>query len=210
MTAIAAPCVYFSEGGAQNTVRTLELARDRAATLGIDQVLVASTSGATGVLAARLFHGPSLIVVSHSAGFQQPDTQELTAENRLAIESAGARILICQHALGGVGRAVRRHLGSYQVDEIIAHTLRVFGDGIKVAAEIALMAADAGMVRTDVAAIAIAGSGRGADTAAILLPTNAQTFFALRFLEIICMPSPVHPAHHYAAGAEGRIAGGER
>jgi hypothetical protein len=56
-----------------------------------------------------------------------------------------------------------------------------------------LMAADAGLVRTDEAVIAVAGTGRGADTAAVLKPTNAQSFFDLRFLEIICMPAPGHP-----------------
>jgi hypothetical protein len=56
-----------------------------------------------------------------------------------------------------------------------------------------LMTADADLVRTDGPVIAIAGSGRGADTAAVLKPANAQDFFDLRFLEIICMPSPGHP-----------------
>jgi hypothetical protein len=79
------------------------------------------------------------------------------------------------------------------LDEIIAHTLRIFGQGIKVVAEITLMAADAGLVRTDVPVMAVGGSGRGADTAAVLLPTNAQTFFDLKVLEIVCRPSPDHP-----------------
>jgi hypothetical protein len=136
---------------------------------------------------------PAVIVVTHSTGFGEPDTQELTGENRLAIEAAGARILTCQHAFGGIGRGVRKKLGTYQVEEIMAYTLRTFCEGIKVVAEICLMAADAGLVRTDEPVIAVAGTGRGADTAAILQPTNAQTFFDLRFLEIICMPSPGHP-----------------
>jgi hypothetical protein len=134
-----------------------------------------------------------VIAVTHSTGFGKPDTQELTPRNREAIEAAGGTILTCQHPFGGVGRAVRKRLGTYQVEEIIAFALRTFGQGIKVVAEIALMAADAGLVRTDEPVIAVAGTGRGADTAVILKPTNAQTFFDLRFLEIICMPSPEHP-----------------
>jgi hypothetical protein len=63
-----------------------------------------------------------------------------------------------------------------------------------VVAELALMAADAGLVRTDEPVISVAGSGRGADTAAVLKPANAQAFFDLRFLEILCMPAPGHPA----------------
>ena len=92
-----------------------------------------------------------------------------------------------------MGRAVRRKLGTYQVDEIMAYTLRTFGQGIKVAAELALMAADGGLARTDEPAIAIGGTGRGADTAVVLKPSNSMDFFDLRFLEIICMPAPGHP-----------------
>jgi hypothetical protein len=177
------------------------LARARANSLGIRKVLIATTSGATGVRATQVLVGLDLIVVTHSAGFQEPDVQELTAENRAAIEAAGAKILTCQHALGGVGRAVRKKLGTYQLDEIIAFTLRTFCQGVKVGAEMALMAADAGLVRTAEPLIAIAGSGYGADTAAVIKPTNAQTFFDLQFLEIICMPSPEHPACRDQGGA---------
>ena len=158
-------------------------------------ILVATTSGATGLEAARLFSGVQarVVAVSHSTGFHLPDSQELSAESRQGIEAAGAIVLTCQHAFGGVGRAVRKKLGSYQVDEIMAYTLRTFGQGMKVAAEICLMAADAGLAPTSEPVIAIGGTGGGADTAAVIRPSNAQTFFDLRFLEIICMPSLGHP-----------------
>ena len=193
MSEIGSTTTYFAQAGSQNTDRTLELVKARARALGIRRVLVASTGGTTGARAAQLLSELEVIVVSHSAGFSQPNTQALTAENRAAIEAAGGRILVCQHAFGGVGRAVRKKLGTYELEEIIAFTLRTFCEGIKVAAEICLMAADAGLVRTDEPVITISGTGRGADTAAVLLPTNAQTLFDLRFLEIVCMPAPGHP-----------------
>lgn len=193
MSEIATPSVCFVRPGPANTTRTLELARARAEALRIHQVLVATTTGATGVQAARELPGLDLVVVTHSAGFREPDTQELTDANRAAIAASGAKILTCQHAFGGVGRAVRKKLGTYELDEIIAFTLRTFCEGIKVVAEMALMAADAGLVRIADPVIAIAGTGRGADTAVVIRPANAQTFFDLEFLEIICMPSPGHP-----------------
>jgi hypothetical protein len=189
--------VYFAKAGPRCTARTLEIARKRAGELGVRTVLVASTTGDTGVQAARFFADWAeradhrLVVVSHSTGFGEPNVQELTPQNRAAIEAAGAIILTSGHAFGGVGRAVRKKLGAYQIDEIIAYTLRTFGQGIKVCAEMALMAADAGLARVGELAITIAGTGRGADTATVLLPANAQTFFDLRFLEILCMPSPI-------------------
>jgi len=179
---------YFDKPGRENTQRTLELARKRAEELGIKTILVASTRGDTGVKACEVFQGYNVVVVTHSTGFKEPNYQELTAENRAAIEAAGGKILTCQHAFGGVGRAVRKKLGTYQLDEIIAYTLRLFGEGMKVAVEIALMAADAGLVRTDEPCISIAGTGKGADTAVVLKPANAQTFFDLRVLEILCKP----------------------
>lgn len=186
--------VYFQETGPDNTEHTLELAHARATDLGLDTIVVATTSGQTGLRAAERFHDLNVIVVSHSTGFKEPNTQELLPEHREAIEAAGAHILTAQHALGGVNRAVRMMLDTYQLDEIIAYTLRLFGQGIKVVAEMSLMVADAGLVRTDTPIMGIAGTGQGADTAAVILPTNAQTFFDLKILEIVCRPAPEHPA----------------
>ncbi|MBW1872959.1 MAG: hypothetical protein JRJ19_12890 [Deltaproteobacteria bacterium] len=194
MTELTTKTTYFRRPGRANTARTLELARARADALNVHTVLVATTGGETGRLVAQGFQDFDVIVVTLSTGFWAPDSQELTPENRTAIEAAGAQLLTCQHALGGVNRAVRVKLATHQLDEIIAHTLRLQGQGFKVVAEMALMAADAGLLRTDTPVLAIAGTSRGADTAVLLLPTNAQTFFDLKIIEIICRPSPAHPA----------------
>jgi len=189
MSGTAVSVVYFDQPGPQNTEETLALARVRADALGLRHVLVATTTGATGRRAAEVFRGLHVVAVTHSTGFARPNEQELLEEHRAAMLAAGVDILTCQHALGGVNRAVRKKLATYQLDEIIAYTLRVLGEGTKVACEIALMAADAGRVPTGEPAIAIAGTGSGADTALVLLPANAQTFFDLRVQEFICKPA---------------------
>ena len=188
MTDTTVQSTYFGQPGRQNTARTLEVARQRADQLGIRTVLVATTRGETGLQAAQRFQGYDVVVVTHSTGCAGPNIQELTEENRAAIESAGAQILTCQHALGGVSRAVRKKWGTYAIDEIIAQTLRIFGEGMKVCAEIALMAADAGLVPVGEPCIAIAGTGRGADTAVVLVPANVQQFFDLRVMEVLVKP----------------------
>jgi len=188
MTEITVPTVYFDQPGEQHTDRTLAIAQARAEALDLKTILVATTKGNTGRRAAQRFEGRHVVVVTHSTGFDEPNVQELTAANRAAIESAGGRILTCQHAFGGVGRAVRKAWGTYELEELIAHTLRLFGQGMKVCAEIALMAADAGLVRTGIPCLAIAGTGRGADTATVLIPANAQQFFDLKILEILAKP----------------------
>ena len=188
MADLTVPCTYFEQPGAQNTQRTLELVQERAQALGIAHVVVATTSGETGALAADLLRDRRVIVVTHSTGFAGPNQQSLQPALRQRIEEAGATVLTCQHALGGVGRAVRRKLGTYQIDEIMAFTLRTFCQGIKVACEITVMAADAGLVPAGEEIIAIGGTGRGADAAAVIAAANAQDFFDLRVLEILCKP----------------------
>ncbi|HTY09259.1 MAG TPA: pyruvate kinase alpha/beta domain-containing protein [Candidatus Edwardsbacteria bacterium] len=180
--------IYFERPGPHNTDETLKLAKQRADELGIRQVVVATTSGAAGAQAAAAFQGYDVVVVTHSAGFAGKDAQELTGEHRTTIESLGARVLTCQHALGGVNRAVRFKLKTYQTDEIIAYTLRTMGQGFKVCAEIAMMAADAGLVSVQREAVCIGGTGHGADTAVVLTPVNAQDFFDLKVHEVICKP----------------------
>jgi len=179
---------YFDGAGEANTDRTLALARKRAEELGVRSIVVASTRGDTGVRAAQQFAGFNLVVVTHVTGFGDPDVQELTPQNRMALESLGARVLTGTHAFGGVGRAVRRKLATYELDEIMAYTLRMFGQGVKVAVEIAAMAADAGLVRCNEEVIAIAGTGSGADTAAVIVPAHVHNIFDLRVVEIVCRP----------------------
>jgi len=182
------PCVYFFKPGGHNTRRTLEIAYERAEKLKVRNIIVSSTSGATGLSAVEFFKNRNLVVVTHSTGFLKADHQQLRPELKKKIEEGGARILTCQHALGGVGRAVRRKLGTYQMDEIIAYTLRIFGEGTKVAIEIALMAADAGLVPTCEPCISMGGTGKGIDTALLLRPSSAQDFFDLRVMEILAKP----------------------
>lgn len=182
------PSLYFDRPGPQNTRRTLEIAARRAVELDVRNVVVASSSGKTGALAAALFSGRNLIVVTHSTGFLRPDHQELKPALRRKIEALGGTILTCQHAFGGVNRSVREKLATYQLDEIIAYTLRTFGEGAKVAIEITLMAADAGLISVQEPCIAVGGSSQGSDTALLLRPANAQTFFDLKVLEILAKP----------------------
>jgi len=188
MSEIVVQSVYFEKPGPQNTARTLEIAKRRAEELDIRTILVASTRGNTGVQVAQQFQGYDVVVVTHSTGFAGPNTQELTEENRAAIEAAGARILTCQHALGGISRAMRKKWGTYAIDEIVAQTLRIFGEGMKVCVEIALMAADAGLVRAGEPCVVIAGTGRGADMAVVLTPAHVQQFFDLRVMEVLAKP----------------------
>jgi len=180
--------IYFLKPGSVNTEETLKVAKRRAEELGIKSVVVASTSGETGLKALKVFANDRVVVVTHAAGFPTPDVQELTQANKSAILEKGGMVLTATHAFGGVGRAVRRRFNTYQVDEIMANTLKVFGQGTKVACEIVLMAADAGLIRTDEEIISIGGTGSGADTALVVKPAHTHDFFQLKVREVLCKP----------------------
>ena len=188
MRSTTTSCTYFGNPGKDNTDQVFQIAKARAEQLGISSVVVATTRGETGRRAAETFSGFNLVLVTHSTGFKKPNQQELSEENRTAIKDLGGRVLTCQHAFGGVGRAVRKKLGTSEVEEIVAYTLRTFGQGMKVVCEIAIMAADAGLIRVGEPTISIAGTGRGADTAVVLKPANAQDFFDMRIMEVLCKP----------------------
>lgn len=180
--------VYFEKPGSENTEETLRIAQRRAGELGIKTIVIASTRGETAVKAADVFKGLRVIAVSHSTGFREANTQFFTADNRKLFESKGGILLTATHVLAGVSRALRNKTNTVALGDIIAETLRIFGQGVKVICEISSMAADAGLVRTDEDVIAIAGTGRGADTALVLTPVTSQNFFDLRVKEVLCKP----------------------
>jgi hypothetical protein len=93
------------------------------------------------------------------------------------------------HALGdGVGSAFTSKHGGRLPEEIVRDTLYRFSQGMKVAVEDILMAADAGVLQMDKEVISIAGTGQGADTAIVCKPAFPRTFFDLEIREILAKP----------------------
>ena len=191
MKSVERKTVYFEAPGKQNTESVLELVKNYAQDEGIRDIVVASTTGETGVKASRLFREFNLVVVSHHVGFQEPGVWELKEENCKKILGNGAKILTATHALSGAERAVRKKFETIMPLEIMAHTLRLFGEGTKVCVEITVMAADAGLIPVDREVIAIGGTGRGADTALVIKPATASRFFNLEIREIIAKPRSI-------------------
>jgi len=188
MRSVERKTLYFQAPGKQNTESVLELVKGYAQAEGIMDIVVASTTGETGVKASRVFKGFNVVVVSHHVGFQKSGVWELKEDNRKKILENRAKILTATHALSGVERAIRKNFGTIMPLELIAHTLRLFGEGTKVCVEITIMAADAGLIPVDRDVIAIGGTSRGADTALVIRPASASRFFDLEIREIIAKP----------------------
>jgi len=183
--------IYFDRPGPENTDAVVDAVKKRVSELGIDYVVVASNSGNTGL---RFYESlkemnVQLVSVTEHAGYGGGDSIQLTEETRQELEKKGVETLMCSHALSGVERSISKKFGGISRVEIIAYTLRRFGgDGVKVAVEVAVMAADSGLIPTDREIIAVGGTSRGADTAVVLKAAHMNNFFDLEIREIIAKP----------------------
>jgi hypothetical protein len=179
--------MYFDKPGKVNTQQTLELACQRGRELGLKEVVLASSSGETAYKALEIFQGFQITAVTYHCGFKEPFKSVMPPDVRKELTSKGLTVVAATHALSGIERSVAsKHSGVYPV-LLIAETLRLFGQGTKVAVEVSMMAADAGALSgSDI--VAIGGTAKGADTALVLQPANQSHFFDLRIREIICKP----------------------
>jgi uncharacterized protein len=173
--------VYFEQPGKANTEETLKLALERAKARGITKVVLASTLGDTARLAAKLWknEGIKLVVIPHQYGFAgMMFPPELVTE----LEKQGHTV----HFATMLFHTDR----FYGADNptIMANLLRTFSQGMKVAVEIVLMAADGGKVAIGERVVVVTGSGRGADTAVVAVASTSTHLSDLHIEEIICKP----------------------
>lgn len=179
---------YWEKPGLQNTQKTLDKAVKRAKKLKIKEIVIASCSGMTVKKILKQAAGLNIVCITHQAGFYKPGKCEISQKTRGFLIEHGVKVYTGTHFFGGAGRAVRMKFGGLEVDELIANTLRIFGQGIKVTIEIAIMALDAGLIPYDKEIISIGGSGKGADTAIVCRPVHGKDFFSFEVREIICRP----------------------
>lgn len=183
--------VYFDKPGPQNTDALIQAVSDRLKASNIRHIVVASTRGGTALKVADALAGPhrDIVCVAEHSGFAGGDRQLLSDETRIRLEKKGVNVHIGSHVLSGIERSLSKKFGGVGPVETIAHTLRLFGcEGVKVAVEIAVMAADAGLIPTDQEAISIGGTSSGADTAVVLKAAHMNNFFELEIREIIAKP----------------------
>ena len=173
-----------------DTTEVLQCAREYAIEHGIEDVIVASTTGETGAEAARVFDDDerNLVVVGHSTGYAEPNEQEIADEHRETIESAGGAVFVGPMVFSNVGRAIAEQNGS-SAHEVVADVLRLFGQGCKVTLECVLMACDAGLVDVEKPVLSIAGTGDGADTVFLIHSANSLDFFDARVLDVVAKPA---------------------
>lgn len=180
---------YFEKEGENYTDELIDAVKDKLESCEIDTVLIASASGESALkLAEAVSNDVEIINVTHHAGFSGPNEWDISDEMIDKLEDVGIITYLGSHAFSGAGRGVTNKYGGYTPLDVVADTFRMFSHGIKVAAEISIMAADAGLVEVGEEIIAIGGRGHGVDSAVILTPVNAKNLFDLKIKEIIAMP----------------------
>lgn len=174
---------YFEDFTPENTDTAFELVKERLRAQGIGRLVLASTTGATAAKAMEYFSGDGvrLVVVPWQFDFLKkgnPFPEDLV------------------NTLRDSGHAV--HFGTmlFHTDDFygsstptqMANLLRCFSQGVKVCFEIVLMTTDAGLIAGGEKVIAMAGTGRGSDTALVMQAASSKNLKRLRVLELICKP----------------------
>jgi len=183
---------YFEEKGKKNTKQALKLAYQAAIEANIKTIVVASTTGSSALEAIQTFHDEAfhLIIVRHQSGFRDIGN-EFPSELLENILERRPRTIFHTgtHAFAGLERSFRLAHSTMLPIEMLAITLRrCFGEGTKVAMEMAIMVSDAGLVTPTSDIISIAGTGRGLDTAWIVKPSYSNRLFDLKMKIPICKP----------------------
>jgi hypothetical protein len=175
--------VYFEDIGPQNTEITFKSVKERLNESGIERIVIASTTGATARMADDYFKdtGIKLIVIPHQYDFHR-DVNLFPEGLVKELRNAGHDVHF------GTMLFHTDKLYDSSIPTLMASILRCFCQGVKVCFEIVMMATDAGLVSKGEKVIAIAGTGRGADTALVMQASSSQNMKKLRVNEIICKP----------------------
>jgi len=195
---------YWEKPGKEHTEATLKIAMEAAKERGIDTVLISSTTGYVALEAVKVFKGSGLklVVVTHSTGYSEKGVQKMPDETRAKLKEAGCEVVTCTDVLTG---AVSAGLGRQRPNKteslegrlpwivpppnvIVANTLRQFSQGVKVCAEVAMMAVDCNAVPSGAKVVAVAGSHSGADTAMVIEASESSRIRDMKLHEIICKP----------------------
>ena len=181
---------YFDEQGNDYTDELISVVNDKLDKFeNIEHIVIASASGESALkLANAVGDKVKIINVTHNCGFSGPNQSDISEDMIKKLEDLGIVTYFGLHAFSGAARGITNKYGGYSPLDIVADTLRMFSHGVKVSAEISIMAADAGLIPVGEEIIAIGGRGHGVDTAVILTPVNSKNLFDLEFHEILAMP----------------------
>jgi uncharacterized protein len=188
---------YFDSPGEQNTSLVIEAVSQRLKDGGPKKVVVASTSGETALALARELKNMAEIICVSEAPYRRERGSEwpcLKPDLKKKLEKLGVAVIDKAPEVFFNSVMEFAPWGHAFPERYVRETLYTFGQGLKVAVEVALEAAQCGYVEPFEDVIGIGGMGTGADTAIICKATYPQCLFdkdpakRLDIKEIIAMP----------------------
>ena len=182
--------IYFEKAGAENTATCLEVAKNAIANEGYKHIVVASTTGETGLLFSKALKGVpiNIVIVTHSSGFKNMNVNEMPDDVRKKIEADGAKVFTGSMLTHSLETSFSIKFSGLYPTLIVANSLRRFGEGSKVCCEIVMMAVDAGLIPEGEEVLAVAGTAKGADTVVVIKSAASKRFLDLRVLEVLAKP----------------------
>jgi hypothetical protein len=199
MPNVTRPCVYFEAPGKDNTDGVVKVVMRRLAEGDVKTVVVSSTTGYTASKFVAALAGRddvTLISVAESALIREwgTDYPSLDPETVGALERQGVIVAdkvsyVFHHSLFDDSK--------WKVptpEEIVRDTLYAFGQGLKVAVEVVLIAVAGGHLEPFQKVIAVGGTHRGVDTAIVMNATYPNYVFSqdpskrLWIHEVLCKP----------------------
>ena len=183
MTDVTRPCVYFDKPGRHNTNKVVEVVLKRLAEGDLNTIVVASTTGYTALEFSQALQGQegiTLISVGETPLIREWGTEwpVLKPETRQDLERRGVivadRIPYLMHS----SVLDYSQWKAPSAEELLRETLYAFGQGLKVAVEVVLIAVACGFLEPFQDVIAVGGTSRGADTAIVVRATYPNHVFS--------------------------------
>ena len=166
-------------------------AKKNADSLGIKDIIIASTGGYTAEEALKIFdpNEYNLMIITHSYGFRSDIDQEFDNSIRKSLVKRGVKVFSGTHVYSGIGPDLYNEWKQMDFPNTFAKSIRkLFCDGVKVCHEITLMAADSGLVKLGNDVISIGGTGKGADTVCWITAQSSRDFLKARIKAILAKP----------------------
>jgi hypothetical protein len=189
--------IYFRYCGEINTDKVLHAVKLRCEETGVSKVVIASETGRSALKALEILGGAKikLIVVTHypaktwgpkgdiPIGLRRKEYSKTLKK----LEENGVKVVQGSRPFAPPSRGIN---WDYPTPEgIIDKTLELFGAGVKIAVEAAVMATDAGEVDPYEEIVSCAGTYKGLDTAVLVKTAYSGDFFKeFEVREIIAKP----------------------
>jgi len=179
--------IIFDKISPENTPVAIKLALEKAKET--TDIVLASSTGATAFavleLAEMMGYTGNIVAVT---SVWKAGANPMPGETRKKLADAGVILVTAGHALSGSERSISGKFGGVYPVELMANTLKMLCEGVKVCVEVGAMALDAGAIGEPRPVVVLGGTGRGCDTACVMTPGYSANIFGTRIHEILCKP----------------------